>query len=64
MLVVKVIVVLHVRVKGKAGRTREPWVMSDAEALVRRKKEAYKCISSVDQLILFRGMRDGGISGE
>ena len=48
------------RVKGKAGRNREPWMTRDIEALVKKKKEAHdvhRQLGSSESLEEYRGCR-------
>ena len=51
---------IPLRVKGKAGRCRKPWMTQDIEALVKKKKEAHdmhRQLGSSKFLEEYRGCR-------
>ena len=51
---------IPLRVKGKAGRSRDPWMNRDIEALVKKKKEAHDMhgqLGSSGSLEEYRGCR-------
>ena len=52
---------IPLRVKGKAGRSREPWMIWDIEALVKKKEEAHDMhwqLGSSGSLEEYRGCRN------